>query len=110
MREDRGLRPLDQLDLYADEPSGPDESEGAGAFVGQPDHLVALVVLTHHHAAQDVPLKPSADLRLLTTHVLDDAPTRRLSGGVHIHLGSSPKPSAIVQAVQGLLWGSTSSV
>ncbi len=86
------------------EPAGMQEAVATARRVGEP-----VVVLTHHHAPQDVPLKPSADLRLLTTHVLDDVPTKWRSGGVHIHLEPSPKPTAIAQAVLGLLRDSAAS-
>jgi hypothetical protein len=87
------------------QPAGLQEAVATARRIGEP-----VVVLTHHHAAHDLALKPSADLRLLTTHVLDDVPTKRRTGGVHIHLEPSPKPSAIVQAVQGLLWASAARI
>lgn len=62
-----------------------------------------VVVLTEYHLARELPLVAHAALRLLTTHVLDDAPSGPASGPFHIHIGADAEAADLTGAVAALL-------
>jgi len=93
--------PEDLVAIWTRRTLDPPAMEKALATAGQLGNPV--VVLTQHHLAHDLPLVAHADLRVVTTHIADDAPTGTAGGPFHIHLDPDAKPSTLIDAVDKLL-------
>ncbi|MGP4045103.1 hypothetical protein [Streptomyces sp. 2A115] len=70
------------------------------AFTGIP-----ALLLTHHRLPRQLGLTPGPQLRLLTTHLADDAPAGRSALPFHQHVPPSPQPAQLWNAISALLTG-----
>ncbi|MFE9448074.1 hypothetical protein [Streptomyces sp. NPDC006739] len=66
---------------------------------------VPAVLLTHHRLARELGLTAGPGLRLLTTHLADDAPAGRWSLPFQQHVPPSPHPAQLRKAISALLLG-----
>lgn len=66
---------------------------------------VPTLLLTHHRLPRELGLTPNPHLRLLTTHLADDAPAGRWTLPFQQHVPPSPHPAQLQKAISTLLMG-----